>query len=138
VENSDEVVVDSCFLSTAKDVLESLWVGQTSSYAGPYAIAQKAQSAASTGHSLAFFRVSALRQIGVWPSAMYLFSSETIVQWCELLVEKGWGVAFSPLVRARVGSTFRGKSTRIKITPKVKYLADSSLSRYRSKLDFKI
>lgn len=112
VEGQDGVVVDGCYMVNGTGMLESPWLGQPASYGGPYALALKTQSVATTGNSLAFFRISALKRAGAWPLEAYEASSDTVMQLCGRLAENGWIVAFSPLVRARAGSAFRSEQSR--------------------------
>lgn len=112
VEGKDGVVVDSCYMVNSTGMLESPWLGQPASHGGPYALALKTQSVATTGNSLAFFRISALKRAGAWPLAAYEVSSDTIMQLCGRLAANGWIAAFSPLVRARAGSALRSEQSR--------------------------
>jgi len=112
VEDKDGMVVDGCYMVNGTGMLESPWLGQPASHGGPYALALKTQSVATTGNSLAFFRISALKQADAWPLAAYEVSSDTVMQLCGRLAENGWSVAFSPLVRARAGSAFRSEQSR--------------------------
>jgi hypothetical protein len=109
VENSDGVIVDGCCLSNGSRILQSPWLGKPSSYGGPYALALKTQSVATTGRSLAFFRIAALKQIGAWPLPTRGISADTVMRWCARLTENNWGVAFSPLVKARATSSFKSE-----------------------------
>lgn len=112
VEGKDGVVVDGCYMVNGAGMLESPWLGQPASHGGPYALALKTQSVATTGNSLAFFRISALKRAGAWPLKAYEASSDTIMQLCGRLAANGWIAAFSPLVRARVSSAFRSEQSR--------------------------
>lgn len=112
VEDKDGVVVDGCYMVNDAGMLESPWLGQLASHGGPYALALKTQSVATTGNSLAFFRISALKRAGAWPLETYETSSDTIMQLCGRLAANGWIAAFSPLVRARAGSTLRSEQSR--------------------------
>lgn len=112
VEGKDGVVVDSCYMVNGAGMLESPWLGQPASHGGPYALALKTQSVATTGNSLAFFRISALKRAGAWPLEGYGASSDTVMQLCGRLAATRWIVAFSPLVRARAGSAFRSEQNR--------------------------
>ena len=129
VEKKDGVVVDGCYIGDATGVLESPWLGQATSYTGPYALAQKTQSVASTGNLLAFFRLSALKQIGAWPIVEQGICSSTAIQWCGLLTQKGWNVAYSPLVKARTGSTSYSEK-RLRRAPTPLIPINQSLIRY--------
>jgi glycosyltransferase involved in cell wall biosynthesis len=112
VENQDGVVVDGCYMVNYPGMLESPWLGQPASHGGPYALALKTQSVATTGNSLAFFRVSALKQAGAWPLETNKPASDLVMQLCGRLAENNWTVAFSPLIRARAGSAFRSEPSR--------------------------
>ncbi len=110
VKGKDDVIVDSCYMVNGAGMLESPWLGQAAGYGGPYALAQKTQSVATSGNSLGFFRISALKKIGAWPLKAHEVSANTVMQLCGRLAANGQLVAFSPLVRARVGSAFRSES----------------------------
>ncbi|MDP2025018.1 MAG: glycosyltransferase [Sulfuriferula sp.] len=112
VEDKDGVVVDGCYMVNDAGMLESPWLGQPAGYGGPYALALKTQSVTTTGNSLAFFRISALKRAGAWPLEAYETLSDTTMQLCGRLAANGWIAAFSPLVRARVGSAFRSEQSR--------------------------
>ena len=112
VEGRDGVVVDGCYMVNRAGKLESPWLGQPASHGGPYALALKTQSVATCGNSLAFFRISALKRVGAWPLEAPGISSDMVMQLCDQLAANGWIVAFSPLVRARAGSSFRNEQSR--------------------------
>ncbi|MDB5822769.1 MAG: hypothetical protein JWR21_1473 [Herminiimonas sp.] len=112
MEGPDGVVVDACYMVNGTGMLESPWLGQPATYGGPYGLALKPQSAATCGNSLAFFRISALKRAGAWPLEAHEASSGAVMQLCGRIAANGWIVAFSPLVRARVGSSFRAKPSR--------------------------
>lgn len=105
VEGKDGLVVDGCHMVNYAGMLESPWLGQPVSRGGPYALALKTQSVATTGNLLAFFRVSALKQAGVWPLETNRPASDSLIQLCGRLAAHSWTVAFSPLIRARAGSS---------------------------------
>ena len=107
VEGKDGLVVDGCYMVNDAGMLESPWLGQSVCQGGPYALALKTQSVATTGNSLAFFRISALKQAGVWPLETNAPASNLVIQLCGRLAANNWTVAFSPLIRARGGSSFR-------------------------------
>jgi len=65
---------------------------------GPFALKLKPQSVTATGNALAFFRVSALEDVGVFDISSEFDTSHHILTWCDLLAEKKWKIAFSPLV----------------------------------------
>ena len=112
VENQDGIVVDGCYMVNYTGMLESPWLGQPARHGGPYALALKTQSVATTGNSLAFFRVSALKHAGVWPLETNKPASDLVMQLCGRLAANNWTVAFSPLVRARAGLAFRNQPSR--------------------------
>ena len=112
VEGKDGMVVDGCYMVNKAGMLESPWIGQSVGYGGPYALALKSQSVATTGNLLAFFRVSALKRARAWPLEANLAFSQTITELCGRIAADGWAVAFSPLVRARAGSTHCGERVR--------------------------
>ena len=103
VVSPDDLVVDGCYMINRGGSLESPWLGRGSAWPGPYALAQKSQTVATTGNSLAFFRVAALKQTGRWPLEMDEHSPYSVRDLCLLLAKDGWTTAFSPLVRARGG-----------------------------------
>ncbi|WP_434151170.1 glycosyltransferase [Methylocaldum gracile subsp. desertum] len=107
VEGKDDVVVDGCYVINNVGNLESPWLGRRADHAGPYALALKTQSVATTGHALAFFRISALRQANAWPLEIAGSLSDLMKHLCVRLGLNGFTVAFSPLVRARANSTFQ-------------------------------
>jgi O-antigen biosynthesis protein len=109
----DGLIVDSCYMVNCGGALESPWLGQPMNHGSPYALALKTQSVATTGNSLAFFRISALKRVSIWPMETQVISSRTIMKLCSLLVEDGWVVAFSPLIQARAGSAYRNKKSRM-------------------------
>ena len=112
VEGQDGVVVDGCYMVNDAGMLECPWLGQPATCGGPYALALKTQSVTTTGNSLAFFRISALKRAGAWPLEAYEATSDTVMQLCGRLAANGWIIAFSPLVRARAGSAFRSEQGR--------------------------
>ena len=94
VAGADGIVVDACAAINASGDLECFWLDKPKNYAGLYALALKPQTVSTTGAALAFFRVAALKACCAWP-----VNRETPVELCARLGEKGWSVAFSPLVR---------------------------------------
>ena len=136
VEGQDGVVVDACYMVNGAGMLESPWLGQPASYSGPYALALKTQSVATTGDSLAFFRISALKRARAWPLEAHEASSDT-VELCGRLAESGWIVAFSPLVRARVSAAFRSDQNRTR-PPAGMPGVTHALVRYGMARNFKI
>jgi len=110
VEGKDGVVVDGCYMVNGAGMLESPWLGQAASHGGPYALALKTQSVATSGHAMAFFRISALKQAGAWPLKAH--EASKVMQLCGRLAANGWVIAFSPLVRARAGSSFCSEQSR--------------------------
>ena len=106
----DGLVVNACSMASGAGMLESPWLGQPAEWPGPYALAQKPQSVATTGNWLAFFRISALKQAGLWPLSSSEHSSDSISAICARLAENGWITAFSPLVTARTGSAGQNRA----------------------------
>jgi len=129
VEGKDGVVVDSCYMVNSTGTLESPWLGQPANHCGPYALALKTQSVATSGNSLAFFRISALKRAGAWPLEIHKISSDTAMPLCGRLAANGWIVAFSPLVRARANSAFRREQSRSR-PPAGAALVSHALVRY--------
>jgi glycosyltransferase involved in cell wall biosynthesis len=134
VEGKDGVVIDSCYLVESDGRLESPWLGQVSGHGGPYALRQKTQSVATSGQAMAFFRISALKQAGVWPLKTYMASE--LIQLCGRLAEKGWVAAFSPLVKACVGSNHPIKKHKEWFTSK-SFHKNSALVRYGVRCNFR-
>ena len=114
VEGQDGVVVDACCMVNDTGMLESPWLGQPATCGGPYALALKTQSVATTGNSLAFFRISALKRADAWPLKADKVTSDTVMKFCGRLAASGWNIAFSPLVRARAGAAFRSEQGRMR------------------------
>jgi O-antigen biosynthesis protein len=134
LEGPDGVVVDACYMVNQAGLLESPWLGRPVSYGGPYALALKTQSVATTGNSLAFFRVAALRRASSWPLEGQV-SSAMIMKLCGQLAANSWTVAFSPLVRARAGSAFRSERSRQR-PPAGVPVASHALVRYGAARNF--
>jgi O-antigen biosynthesis protein len=103
VVSPDDFVVDGCCMVNRAGLLDSPWLGRGSAWPGPYALAQKSQTVTTTGNSLAFLRVAALKRAGLWPLEMKEHSLYSVRDLCLLLAKDGWTTAFSPLVRARGG-----------------------------------
>ncbi|WP_084799752.1 glycosyltransferase [Bradyrhizobium sp. Ai1a-2] len=102
VVNRDKLIVDGCYMRNPAGKLESPWLGRAASDGGPFALAAKPQSVALPGGALAFFRIAALKQVGLLPLNKD-WSRESIVwRLCDGLAAHGWTVAFSPLIRAKV------------------------------------
>lgn len=112
VSGQDGVVVDGCYIINGAGMLESLWLGQAATYGGPHVLALKPQSVTTTGNSLAFFRVSALKQAGAWPLEINKLTFDSAILLCGLLAANNWTVAFSPLIQASAGLTFRNQPIR--------------------------
>lgn len=100
VEGNDGLVVDGCYMMNNNNMLESPWHGHPANHAGPYALALKTQYVSTTGNSLAFFRLSALKQTDSWPLKKDEDLSGMVMQICAQIAKNNWHVAFSPLVRA--------------------------------------
>jgi hypothetical protein len=114
-------------------MLESPWLGKPLSYSGSYALARKSQSVATTGNTLAFFRVSALKRIGAWPLETCELSTDFVMQMCGKLSANGSIVAFSPLVRGRSGSALSSEQSRWRIPSGISSLSHA-LVRYGKSL----
>jgi hypothetical protein len=136
VERKDGLVVDACYMVNGAGKLESPWLGHLSNYCGAYALAQKTQSVATTGKSLAFFRISALKRVGAWPLSDYDDISDLVMKLCGQLAAAEWIVAFSPLVKAKAGSSFRIQQSRKRIPYGVPIM-NHMLIRYGSGLEFR-
>ena len=129
VDQNDGLVVDSCYMLNQAGELESPWLGLPAGHSGPYALALKPQTVATTGHSLAFFRVSALRQSGAWPVSHPSGPSSWMIDLCGKLSENGWDIAFSPLVKGRSGTAFASPPSR-SVPPMGTRKAEYGLLRY--------
>jgi O-antigen biosynthesis protein len=101
VVNADNVVVDGCYLRNANGELEAPWTGRAATDGGLYSLALKTQSIDLPGGALAFFRISALEQVGLWPLATGTNQASVVWQLCEGLAAAGWTAGFSPLIRGR-------------------------------------
>ncbi len=115
---------------------ESPWIDQLASYGGPCALALKIQSVATAGNSLAFFRISALARAGVWPMESHELSSDMVIQPIGRRASNGWTVAFSPLVRARAGLSFRCNQSRSR-PPACVPGVSHALARYGLNLNYR-
>jgi O-antigen biosynthesis protein len=129
VVGKDNMVVDSCFMVNEKGLLESPWLGKPLSHSGPYSLARKAQSVATTGNSLVFFRISALKQIGAWPLEACETSTDMVIRLCGILAENGWTFAFSPLVQAYTSSALPSEQSRWRLPSGISSLSHA-LVRY--------
>jgi hypothetical protein len=134
VEGKDGVVIDSCYMVDSNGKLESPWLGQVSGHGGPYALRLKTQRVATSGQAMAFFRISALKQAGVWPLKTYMASE--LIQLSGRLSEKGWVTAFSPLVKAYEGSNFRAEKHKTLLASKSLHKS-SGLVRYGATCSFR-
>lgn len=95
------LVVDGCLVTNQTGGMESPWVGNHADDAGPYALALKSQCVASTGPALAFFRIQAIKAIGLQPPEHASSLSSWVLAACGQLIGAGWKVVYSPLVYAR-------------------------------------
>jgi glycosyltransferase involved in cell wall biosynthesis len=129
VDQNDGLVVDACYMLNQAGELESPWLGLPAGHSGPYALALKPQTVATTGHSLAFFRVSALRQSGAWPVSHPAGPSGWMIDLCGKLSENGWDIAFSPLVKGRFGTALASTPNR-SVPPAGTRKAEYGLVRY--------
>jgi len=107
VVNRDNFIVDGCYMTNSAGVLESPWLGRSAADGGPFALALKTQSVTLPGGALVFFRVSALKQAGLWPLKGSSKAEDLVPLLCDGLAADGWTVGFSPLVRARVDMTVK-------------------------------
>jgi hypothetical protein len=119
-------VVDACGMANGAGVLESPWLGRAAGYGGPYALAGKTQMVSVTGSRLAFFRTAALRDAGGWE--LGAAPADIIAR----LAARGWGVAFSPLVRGRSGVAQAGITW-----PTTLPACENALLRYGMSRNFK-
>jgi hypothetical protein len=102
------IVLDACFVKNEAGKLESPWVGHHVDDMGPYAMASKPQSVATTGRFMAFLRVRALREAShlvpedssLWP--LWILNA------CAKLAVANWTVAYSPLLLSRTGTPAAG------------------------------
>ncbi|MGY4350480.1 glycosyltransferase involved in cell wall biosynthesis [Bradyrhizobium sp. GM7.3] len=101
VVNADNVIIDGCYMRNVNGELEAPWMGRAATDGGPYALALKTQSVDLPGGALAFFRVSALKQVGLWPLPAGTNQASIVWQLCEGLAAAGWTAGFSPLIRGR-------------------------------------
>lgn len=111
VVNAEDVIIDGCYLRNANGELEAPWIGRAAADGGPYALALKTQSVDLPGAALAFFRISALKQVGLWPLATQTNQESLVWQLCERLAAAGWTVGFSPLIRGRALAALRLERT---------------------------
>jgi O-antigen biosynthesis protein len=107
VINRDNFIVDGCYMINSAGILESPWLGRSAADGGPFALALKTQGVVLPGRALAFFRVSALKQTGLWPLKENSNAEELLWRLSNELAADGWTAGFSPLVRARVGTAVR-------------------------------
>lgn len=101
VVNAENLIIDGCYLKNANGELEASWTGRAATDGGPFSLALKTQSVDLPGAALAFFRVSALKQVGLWPLATGTDQASVVWQLCEGLAAAGWTAGFSPLIRGR-------------------------------------
>ena len=101
VINENNVVVESCYV---RDGIRNrdLFAGMDARDPGYYAMALKAQCVYAPGNSLVFLSARALQDAKVVP----LHSGKIIADWLEYafqaLREKGYLIAYSPLVQAKL------------------------------------
>lgn len=136
LEDKNGVIIDACYMVNASGVLESPWLDPAVFQTTPHALALKTQSVSTTGNSMAFIRISALKRVGAWPIVGGEATSDTLMKWCGQLAENGWGIAYSPLVRARAGSTFCREENRTR-PPLGVPLVNHALVRYGMYRNFK-
>ncbi|MGY3419729.1 glycosyltransferase involved in cell wall biosynthesis [Bradyrhizobium sp. F1.13.4] len=109
VVNADNFIIDGCYMRNVNGELEAPWMGRAATDGGPYALALKTQSVDLPGGALAFFRVSALKQVGLWP----LPTNQASIVWqlSEGLAADGWTAGFSPLIRGRAVTALKLQHT---------------------------
>lgn len=135
VVDSNNIVVDACNVINSNGYLESPWLGNPASSGGPYSLLLKPQTVTTTGNSLAFFRISKLKQINAWPVSNSLDLSDEVMRLCEQITENNGSVAFSPLVRGRASAKFRIKKN-IRRPPSRYSNFNNALVRYGLTCDF--
>ncbi|MBR0823521.1 glycosyltransferase [Bradyrhizobium liaoningense] len=101
VVNADNVIVDGCYMRNTNGELETPWTGRAATDGGPYSLALKTQGVDLPGAALAFFRVSALKQVGLWPLPPGTNQASIVWQISAGLAAAGWTAGFSPLIRGR-------------------------------------
>ena len=103
VVDRNENVVEGCLVINERGEMESPWAGHNFMDTGPYGLAAKAQTVASTGPSLGFFRVQAIKCLAD-PKLEIPFGKVSLQSWvvsvCRRLRDAGWQVAFTPLISA--------------------------------------
>ena len=133
VVDKNGIIVDGCQMLNSAEMLESPWLGQPASYGGPYGLALKTQTVATTGNLLAFFRVAALQEGNIWPLESHAPSSSLVMQLCGRISEHDWAIAYSPLILARTSSDsqmeFRYEQPPIGVSDKSYALARYGMSR---------
>lgn len=102
VVNAADIIIDGCYLMNANGKLEAPWFARPVTDGGPFALALKTQRVDLPGAALAFFRVSALRQAGLWPLSSATRPADVVWQLCDVLTAASWTVGFSPLIRGRL------------------------------------
>lgn len=99
VVNADNVIVDGCYMKNTSGELEGPWIGRAATDGGPYSLALKTQAVDLPGAALAFFRVAALKQVGLWPLPSGTNQATIVWQMSAGLAAGGWTAGFSPLIR---------------------------------------
>ncbi len=133
VVGPDDFVTDGCCMVNRAGLLESPWLGRSAAWPGPYALALKPQIVTTTGNSLAFFRVAALKQADLWPLVINEHSPRSVRDICLLLAKDGWSTAFSPLVRARSSLAVQSDPASARPLPNVRR-ESQALVRYGTAL----
>ncbi len=108
IVDPDGWIVDGCFVMNQAGKMESPWVGHHKDDPGPFGLALKTQTVCSTGRALAFFRISALQDIGALPPAHPSFVSSWSLSTCADLTKAKWRITYTPLVCARTTMAYRG------------------------------
>lgn len=100
-------IIDGCWVRNRSGKVESPWVGQHMSEPGPYSLALKPQSVCSTGSTLAFLRLSALKALGILPPTNPLGMSSWILSACAQLINANLRIAYTPLVCGQASSALK-------------------------------
>lgn len=135
VVNADSVIVDGCYMRNASGELESPWIGRAATDGGPYSLALKTQAVDLPGAALAFFRVSALKQVGLWPLPSGTNHASIVWQMSAGLAAGGWTTGFSPLLRGRVLTALRLHHA-VRPPSALKSAASRALVRYGRSCNF--
>ncbi len=106
VADKDGKIRDACYVGTGGYDLVSPWMKRRVDWGGPFAMAQKCQSVETTGHALAFFKISSLVKNGLWNEVISEGADKRTIGLCRQLRQHGSIVSFSPLVLGKSTSSF--------------------------------